>query len=95
MFWGFGMPSFNVHPQPPPQPQLQHQNPLGGLIGGFTDFLNNSFMHPLFGPSQEEQAAQRTSSLNAEQQSQQEARPTFTRANKRESQKEKEGPKKK
>lgn len=52
MFWGFGMPGINLIPvqQPPPRPQPQQQG--GGLFGGFTDFLNNSFMHPLFGPSQ-------------------------------------------
>jgi hypothetical protein len=61
MFWGFGMPGINLVPQQPPQqPQQQQQPGLGGLFGGFADFLNNSFMHPLFGPSQEEQAAEGT-----------------------------------
>jgi hypothetical protein len=81
MFWGFGMPT-----QPPPQ---QQQNPLAGLFGGFSDFLSNSFMHPLFGPSQEEQQAQRTTASSIEQQQQQQRRPTFTRSNRRESNKEK------
>lgn len=51
------MPAFNVYMPPPQQPpQPPQQNPLGNLFGGFTDFLNNTFMHPLFGNPEEEQA---------------------------------------